>query len=237
MRFSKKVVAGAAGLAAAVAIAGIFVANSANADSNAAADTQTAAAVYPAKDSVTGYHIKDGTIYGADLGPGMVKWFTGGPYNNSVGSDTVRDGTLAEKDLNKSVADKLNSGRLTGLESDSPYPCATQLGDYPGNGANSDKKFVGDGGTTLQRAWVQCADGKTAIGGGYQRGDESPAAIKNLQIVTSSPTQIKDGKEVYEPIAGDAAGSLKPNAWLVEGFNNGDTELVVRPSVVCANIG
>jgi hypothetical protein len=116
-------------------------------------------------------------------------------------------------------------------------PSATQLGDNADQGANSTVKFVGDSGATLQRAWVQCADGKTAIGGGYQRADVGVAAIKNLQVVSSSPTQVKDGKEVYEPIAGDKAGSLKPNAWLVEGFKNGTTDLIVRPSVVCANIG
>lgn len=33
--------------------------------------------------SVTGYNIKDGTIYGADLGPGMINWFTT-VYNGSV---------------------------------------------------------------------------------------------------------------------------------------------------------
>lgn len=123
---------------------------------------------------------------------------------------------------------------VTKLEADSPYPSATQLADHEGNGANSTVKFVGDKGATLQRAWVQCADGKSAIGGGFQRADESVASIKNLQIVTSAATQIKDGKEVYNPIEGDAAGSVKPNAWLVEGFNNGDTDLIVRPSVVCA---
>lgn len=43
-----------------------------------------------AKDSVTGPgQIKDGTVYGADLAPGMVKWFTGGPYNGTVHEATL----------------------------------------------------------------------------------------------------------------------------------------------------
>jgi hypothetical protein len=116
------------------------------------------------------------------------------------------------------------------------YPGATKLQDHPGNGANSIVKWVGDSGATLQRSWVQCADGKTAVGGGYSRADEGVAAIKSLQVVTSSPAQIQNGAEVYQPIAGDAAGSVKPNAWLVEGFNNGTTDLIVRPWVVCAKI-
>lgn len=71
----------------------------------------TAAAPAPipnAKDSVTGWNVKDGTIYAADLGPGMVKWFTGGPYNNSVNSYTVKDGSLAEADLDAALKAKVN---------------------------------------------------------------------------------------------------------------------------------
>jgi hypothetical protein len=50
-----------------------------------------------AKDSVTGPgQIKDGTVYGADLAPGMVKWFTGGPYNNTVGKPQLKADVAGE---------------------------------------------------------------------------------------------------------------------------------------------
>ncbi|MQA62619.1 MAG: hypothetical protein GEU86_14255 [Actinophytocola sp.] len=82
-----------------------------------------------------------------------------------------------------------------------------------------------------------CPEGKTAIGGGFSRADEGPAAYKNLQVVTSQPVQIEGGDPAtYNPIEGDADGSYVPNGWLVEGFNNGDTDLIVRPHVVCAKI-
>jgi hypothetical protein len=222
MRITKKAVA-AVVTTAALITGGIFIANSAN----AAEPSRDAGGSIPnSKGAVTNWHLGKGSVYGDNLGPGMVQWFT-----------TVYDGSVHEKGLDAALKAKVNKPGITGVESDSPYPGATQLGDNPGQGANSTAKFKGDNGATLQRAWVQCADGKTAIGGGYQRGDESVASIKNLQIVSSAATQIKGGKEVYEPIAGDKAGSLKPNAWLVEGFNNGTEDLIVRPTVVCANIG
>ncbi|ONI69976.1 hypothetical protein BWI15_26070 [Kribbella sp. ALI-6-A] len=196
------------------------------AEAPAPAARDAAASIPNTKGAVTNWHLGKGSVYGDNLGPGMVQWFT-----------TVYDGSVHMKGLDADLKAKISKPGITDLESDSPYPGATQLGDNAGQGANSTVKFKGDNGATLQRAWVQCAAGKTALGGGYQRADEGVAAIKNLQIVSSSAMQIADGEEVYKPIAGDKAGSVKPNAWLVEGFNNGTTDLVVRPTVVCANIG
>lgn len=117
------------------------------------------------------------------------------------------------------------------LESDGPYPGATELQD----GDNSTDKWVGDEGASFQQSWVMCPEGKTAIGGGFSRADEGPAAFKHLQVVTSQPVQIVNGNpQAYTPIEGDVDGSYVPNGWLVEGFNNGTTDLIVRPHVICA---
>lgn len=121
---------------------------------------------------------------------------------------------------------------LTGLESDGPYPGATVLQD----GDNSTSFWVNDG--TLQRSWVMCAPGKVALGGGFTAASDASNADKRATtIVTSQPTQIEDGAEVYHPIDGDVDGSFVPNAWLVEGYYTGSNPmLVVRPHVVCADI-
>lgn len=121
---------------------------------------------------------------------------------------------------------------VSGLESDGPYPGATALAD----GDNSEALWVGDEGATLQRSWVQCPAGKSAVGGGFSRADEGAAAFRGIQVVTSQPAQFANGAEVYQPIEGDADGSFVPNAWLVEGFNNGTTDLIIRPHVVCATV-
>ena len=138
---------------------------------------------------------------------------------------------------------------LSNLESDGPYPGVTKLQGYRGQGANSTKKWVADGEKaplqTLQRSWVQCAPGKIALGGGFSRADESPELFKGLQIVTSRPAQFCNNAEVGVAIPGDAAGSIVPNAWLVEGFNNNvhpidpadtSSDLIVRPWVVCVTL-
>lgn len=172
---------------------------------------------------------------------------------NTIGSRDIRDGSVQSVDLADSGVHKadigphavgyselttavkaaITTGKVKGLESDGPYPGATQLKQ----GANSTAEWVADGGVTLQSSWVQCPAGKVAIGGGFSRADESPAAIHDLQIVTSRPAQFQGGVEVYTPIPGDVDGSLVANAWLVEGFNNGTSgELIVRPWVVCTMI-
>lgn len=122
---------------------------------------------------------------------------------NSVGSWEVIDRSLRGGELKKDsvgrwvftpylrglIEDVENSDRVSGLESDGPYPGATQLQE----GSNSTKKWAGDEGASLQRSWVRCPDGKKALGGGYSRADEGVEAYKNLQIVTSQPAQVENG--------------------------------------------
>jgi hypothetical protein len=117
------------------------------------------------------------------------------------------------------------------LEADGPYPGLTNLI----KGDNSTLQWVGDSGATLQQSWVQCAPGKNALGGGFGQWDYGADTVKNIQIVTSVPATIKDGVIVDTPIPGDVDSSIKPNGWLVEGFNNNASgEVSVRPWVVCA---
>jgi hypothetical protein len=121
---------------------------------------------------------------------------------------------------------------IANLESDGPYPGATQLHD----GANSTAYWSTNG---LQRSWVKCAPGKVALGGGFTlASDASDADKRATQVTTSQPVQIENGSpDAYTPIAGDADGSYVPNGWLVEGFYTGtSTALIVRPHVICATV-
>jgi hypothetical protein len=120
-------------------------------------------------------------------------------------------------------------------------PGATDLGSYLNQGDNSDAQWVNDG--TRQTSWVQCAPGKTALGGGFHlAADAGDAKAKEVQVVVSEPTQVKDGKtyyddpSIYTPIEGDPALSLKPNGWIVQGFYTGTDSVIVRPWVVCAEV-
>ena len=155
----------------------------------------------------------------------------------TIDSADIRDGGVHRVDIQDHAvsSDKLTGGVLGlfqhRLEADGPYPGLTQLQQ----GANSTDLWVADGGATLQQSWVKCAAGKNATGGGFGQWDYAAETVKNLQIVTSIPATIKHGEVVDTPIPGDVDQSIKPNGWLVEGFNNGTTtDVSVRPWVVCA---
>lgn len=172
---------------------------------------------------------------------------------NSVGASQLTDNGIGEPDLGpvlrkkifNGIADALvkanaadvkasnPAGKVTGLESDGPYPGATELKD----GDNSTAYWKNDG--KLQRSWVMCPAGKVALGGGFTLASDASVADKVLTHVTASaPIQVKDGDpDTYAPITGDVDGSFVPNGWLVEGVYTGTNDaLIVRPHVVCANV-
>jgi hypothetical protein len=192
---------------------------------------------------ITGKQIKDGTITADDIKRGSInKSRLAGRLQNAIegvgaqGRPAV-PGAAGVKGDAGGKGDKGDKGDkgVAGLESDGPYPGATDLGTLPGQGDNSGDMWAAGG--TRQTSWVQCAPGKTALGGGFHlAADAGDAAAKAVQVVVSEPTQINAGAVVYEPIDGDAAGSIKPNGWLVQGFNDGTGPVVVRPWVVCADV-
>jgi hypothetical protein len=145
---------------------------------------------------------------------------------------------------------------VTNLETDGPYPgrhevagggcdgmnadeCDFYLQNLDGNqGAQSTEAWDPDP-DALQHSWVVCPEGKMALGGGF--GDNDGPNQDDLIIVTSAPAQfdtttVPSGVPVYEPIPGDSAGSFRPNAWLVEGYNKTGSAQIVRPWVICAEV-
>lgn len=135
--------------------------------------------------------------------------------NGSLNGGDLRPGAISETQLSQSVKDKLNA---------SPEPNES----YEVDGVYTNV-FEGDEGASLQSATVECAEGKYVTGGGFSRADEAPALFKNLQIVTSAPNE-----DTGYRIKGDPEWSRVATGWKVEGFNNGDTDLIVRPWVICA---
>lgn len=130
---------------------------------------------------------------------------------------------------------------LANVEAEGPYPGQTDLSKFNDQngvqeGTNSSSTFAGDGGASVQQAWVTCPAGKVAVGGGFSRFVDVAEADNALNIVSSYPVQIDNGQVVYNPIAGDGAGDYQPNGWMVEGYNNGTVALTVRPWVICATV-
>jgi hypothetical protein len=198
------------------------------------AHTRTGAVVIGATVLVTvggvGGAVAANTVGSSDIRNGAVRSVdiaTGGVHKIDIGRNAVGDA-----ELTATVKTRLNSRGLRNLEADGPYPSVTQLQE----GANSTTAWTGDNGATLQRSWVMCAAGKSAIGGGFSQADEGPLAVRDLQITASRPANYANGVETANSIPGDVDQSIAPNAWVVEGFNNAATgTLIVRPWVVCAN--
>lgn len=157
--------------------------------------------------------------------------------NESLTDDDILDGSVREAELGLNVQDKLNTDRgVDALESDGPYPGATDLGDLEGQGDNSDELVPNDGG--IHTVWVQCAPGKVALGGGFTlAADAGASAAAAVHVTESVPTQVENETIVYQPIEGDLAGSFVPNGWAVSVINTGTGPVIVRPHVVCADIG
>jgi hypothetical protein len=169
-----------------------------------------------------------GAIAASTIGTGDIR-------DGAVRSPDIHDGGVHAPDLADKLENRVNVGRITRLEADGPYPGATDLGGLDGQGDNSSDLWTNDG--ARQTSWVKCARDKVALGGGYNlAADAGDAKAKQVQVVVSEPTYVKGGELADGTIQGDDAMSIRPNAWLVQGFYTGEGSVVVRPWVVCAKV-
>jgi hypothetical protein len=136
-------------------------------------------------------------------------------HADGVGKSEIRDAGVGTRELTQSVRDQMAFG-LSHLVTDAPYTTT----------------WTGDSGAALQTATVKCDAGYFAVGGGFSGAggdaqDTGGAEYKDVQVVASFP--------YADPAVGvNARGSIRPNEWVLKGFNNGTTDLVVRPWVTCA---
>lgn len=99
---SVKSVGTAAVLVVGIALSGFGLASAAPAPAPSASRD----AIAPAN-SVNGTSVINGSLYCPDLGAGMCDWFTSGPFNNTVRTETVTDGTLLPQDFSQAAKDAL----------------------------------------------------------------------------------------------------------------------------------
>jgi hypothetical protein len=219
LRITKKAVAVSVAVVAAVT-GGVLVASSAS-----AADPTSAAGSIPnTQDAVSGWNIKNGTIYGADIDPNVVKWFTG-TYNNTVTSDSVKDGALAETDLNDAVKAKLNA---VGGGEQGPAGPAGPKGDagaagVSGLAVNGPTKVVPTGFSEIK---LDCPEGKKALSGGLKWDSGAKSEAKNVILNGTYPSDLAE-----------VEGVSTASSWTVALTNNAPGEIAVQPFVTCANAG
>jgi hypothetical protein len=216
------------GRVATVAVAGLIVAGAGLAGAQAAPELDGAQAT---RATVTGKQIKNGTVRTSDLRDRGVQLrdLSAGVHRRLAKAGTPGPAGPA------GARGATGAPGLANLESDGPYPGSTDLGSTPGQGDNSDEMVPND--AAIHTVWVQCAPGKSAIGGGFTlASDAGVQAAQDVQVVASEPTQVRSGAIVYEPIAGDAAGSFVPNGWKVDAVNTGNAPVTVRPHVICATV-
>jgi hypothetical protein len=157
---------------------------------------------------------------------------TGAVAGTLITSAQIQDGTIHGRDLNPNLKERaLSDSAVTDVEADGPYPGETVLQE----GSNSTSKVTAGGG--LQTVWVACPEGQVALGGGFTlAADAGKAAAEAVTVQESAPTQVENGAIVYNPVAGDPDGSFLPNAWSVTAANDGASDVVVRPHVICATV-
>lgn len=183
---------------------------------------------------ITSGDIKDQTIQSRDI------------HSDGVGSNELKDNSATMSKLGSGVQDKLNQvGQKADQSALNQEAQDRKSGDdnLQGQVNGTMKETVvdgpytntwkGDNGATMQSATVKCDPGYVAIGGGFsgQGGtdDAGNPQNKDLQITASFPYT-----DNYQPI--NDRGSFRANEWVVKGFNNGSTDQVVRPWVVCAQV-
>jgi collagen triple helix repeat protein len=191
---------------------------------------------------ITGAQIKDQSVRSNDIA-------TGG-----VGTSEVRDASILTRDLSQATIDSLKGA--TGAKGEKGDTGAQgEKGDtgtqgVKGNegakgakgdpglsnlaaGAGYTDVWQGDGGATLQTARGECGPGQYATGGGFSTwgGDKDLGGDnKSIQVTVSAPYFEGD----YVPV--NEGGDFRPTEWVVKGYNNGDTNQIVRAWVVCADV-
>lgn len=208
-------------------------------------------ASYAAGSLITSAQIKDGAVHSQDISAGAV---TSGKIADhavrlndiSLGAQDALQGNQGPKGDTGAQGpqgdqgpkgDTGNAGKdgVSGVQADTPYGDDIDHND----GLSQSADTIPAGAT--QSVWVEChGDSMTAISGGFIMGATGDwvaggTYLPNVTVMSSVPAYVENGALSYNaPITDQGVGSFRPNAWAVSVHNGSDSDVVVRPSVVCA---
>lgn len=177
--------------------------------------------------------LQAGTVGQADLSSPLKAWITG------LATTPGPAGPKGDKGDTGSKGDKGDIGEpgVSGLHADAPYGAG-----LPGQDSSSTTVPAGQ----TKVVWTSCADGESALGGGFRIGDlanesfstGTSVAYPDLQVVASEAAYYKNGELVNGSVADpvNANLSFRPNAWAVTVHNAGATDSVARAWVTCAKV-
>jgi hypothetical protein len=186
--------------------------------------------------------------------------------NNSIRSADVKDGGLGVQDLSQQARNELSTPGSGGADGKNgaagPKGDTGPRGPAGPRGEPGPKGEPGDDGVSglqaiqetsdtwpvdpdpdavppvrsqQQQLVVKCASGKVALGGGW-RADYDPGQTdgselgREVLISASYPARVSGGNAV------PADSDRKPNAWVIEGFNETEEDVTVDAFVVCADV-
>jgi hypothetical protein len=157
VRITKKAVAGIAALGLAGG-GGVLLMSSANAaePQPPAAARDAGGAIPNAKGAVTNWHLGKGSVYGDNLGPGMVQWFT-----------TVYNGSVHEIGLDANLKNQLGNGKGAGTTTFAPKAIEKIGGSFAANKTAVGELKLTAGGTYLINTQAKF-DRKDAGSAGYE---------------------------------------------------------------------
>jgi hypothetical protein len=144
-----------------------------------------------------------------------------------IGSKDIKPGGVHEVNLGTRLQAKIDKDGAHGLANVT-------------TGAGYNHTWAGDAGASLNTIVSKCAPGQVAVGGGFSTWggsdtNESGLAYdlggdnKDIQVTVSAPYT----GEQYDPAKYN--GDIRPDRWVVKGYNNGDADQIVRAWAVCAD--
>ena len=170
---------------------------------------------------------------------------TGAVAGDLVGSADIRDGGVHPADLaggiKSRIADKATdhqvnglAGRVAGLEGESSVGNVTA-------GAGYNHTWPGSS-DVLNTIVAKCDEGQIALSGGFSTWGGSDVNESGLAYDLGGDNE-NINVTVSAPYTGEAydenkyGGNIRPDRWVVKGYNHGATDQIVRAWVVCADLG
>lgn len=175
--------------------------------------------------------------------------------DNTVKSIDLKDGkAVGEADLKPQLAAKVNATSQPGTQGPAgpqgPQGPRGPQGQDGADGADGASAGISAAGSSYDTTWAAgefsetvetCAAGEYVTGGGYSTfGGAGLSPTKdlggdnaNIQVTVSAPYIASDG--AYVPIS-DTNSRFYADRWVVRGYNNGDTDQIVRAWALCAPI-